>query len=50
MKNTIITVLSMVLVLDFICFVAWATSGQIPQDGFYFGMITKNIINLIINI
>lgn len=37
----------MILVVDFISFVAWALLGQIPVDGFYFGVITHKILQLI---
>jgi len=37
-----------ILLIDFICFIAWASSGQIPSDGFYFGMITRNLLQAIL--
>jgi hypothetical protein len=35
-----------ILMFDAICLLAWIASGQQPVDGFYFGAITNNIINL----
>lgn len=37
-----------VLLFDVFCFILWVLSGQQPEGTFYFGMITKNIINLFI--
>jgi len=37
-----------ILVIDFVGFVAWVMSGQVPPDGFFVGAITKNVINLFI--
>lgn len=51
MKNIIhytFSILGFILVADFLCFMAWVLSGQLPTSGFYFGCITKNIIGLII--
>lgn len=36
-----------VLVLDFLCFISWAMSGQFPTDNFYLGAITRNVLQLI---
>lgn len=38
-----------VLVVDFTGFIAWGLSGQVPQDGFYIGRITAEIIGLFIS-
>jgi len=40
-------VLIAVLVLDFLGFMAWNLSGQLPVDGFYIGVITRFVISLI---
>lgn len=40
-------VVILVLFIDLLCFFAWAMSSQYPQDGFYFGMITHKILQLI---
>lgn len=47
MKNKIITGIILFLLTDFLCFAVWIFKNQIPVDGFYFGMITGNIIKLI---
>jgi len=44
----ITNVVLIVLFFDFVCFILWAMSGQLPQDGFYFGVITKSFISLFI--
>lgn len=36
------------IALDISTFFMWALSGQVPQDGFYFGALTKFIIHLFI--
>lgn len=41
-------VVILVLVLDLFSFILWALSGQFPQGNFYFGMITRNLIMLLI--
>lgn len=35
------------LVLDAVCFVGWALSGQYPSDGFYLGTITAHALGLL---
>ena len=50
MKNilkTIAIVVITILVIDFACLMAWIYSGQAPQDDFFAGAISYNIINLI---
>lgn len=37
-----------ILAIDFVGFVAWVGSGQVPADGFYVGRITAEIIKAII--
>lgn len=44
----IATVISIILALDAMCFIAWAMSGQQPIDGFYFGSITAHILSAIL--
>lgn len=34
--------------IDFVGFIAWAMSGQIPPDSMFIGAITKSILSLII--
>lgn len=41
-------VIVVVLVIDFIGFIAWSMSGQHPEDGFYAGAITTNVLKTII--
>lgn len=36
-----------VMAFDFIGFMAWATSGQLPVDSFYVGTITTHLLKLI---
>lgn len=38
-----------VLAVDVFGFMLWSTSGQIPEDGFYAGAITTNVLRTIIN-
>lgn len=38
-----------VLILDIASFIVWTISGQIPQDRFFLGMITYNIISFLIH-
>ncbi len=33
-----------ILTLDFLGFVMWAMSGQMPADGFYIGAITHHLL------
>ena len=46
--KTAINIILAILLLDFVCFLAWLMAGQTPPDGMYLGMITRNIIKLII--
>lgn len=51
MKNTIqiaLTVVAIVLVIDFLGFMAWAMSGQRPVDNFYVGTITTHALQVVI--
>jgi len=48
-KKDILKIIIILLAIDFMGWVAWQISGQIPQDGFYLGAITQFIINLILN-
>lgn len=45
--STIITVLIILMVIDFVCFLAWGFSGQYPADGFYLGRISREILQAI---
>lgn len=52
MKNTLQIiggVIAFILVIDFIGFIAWAMSGQMPVDNFYIGTISAHVIGAIIN-
>lgn len=42
-----LTALVTLLALDFIGFIAWGMSGQLPVDGFFLGTITKHILQAI---
>lgn len=44
----VLNIVSLVLLIDFISFGSWIVSNQMPNDSFYFGMITSNFISLII--
>lgn len=51
MKNTLqiaFTIVAVILVIDFLGFMAWAMSGQHPVDGFYVGAITTNVLKAIL--
>jgi len=43
---TLLTVALVVFLIDFVCFLIWIASGQVPQDSFYLGTITEHIIRL----
>jgi hypothetical protein len=45
--NYIINIIAIVLVIDFVCAVGWAMSGQTPTGNLYFGAITTNLLRLI---
>lgn len=45
--STIITVLIILMFIDFVCFMAWGISGQYPADGFYIGRISREILQAI---
>ena len=46
--KTLATIAGAVVLFDVLCFMAWALSGQVPQDGFYFGAITAHIVGIIL--
>jgi hypothetical protein len=46
--KTIFTIVVVILVVDFFCFIGWAMSGQKPVDNFYFGTISAHIISSVI--
>lgn len=37
-----------VLIFDALGWMLWALSGQVPQDGFYFGAITAQVVRIIL--
>lgn len=43
----IMFVILVLLLIDFVSFIGWVYSGQIPVDNFYFGSITKHILQFI---
>lgn len=45
--NYIINIIAIVLVIDFICAIGWAMSGQFPTGGLYFGIITTNLLRVL---
>lgn len=50
MRDTLKMALALVvgvLVLDAVCFLGWAFSGQYPTDGFYLGTITAHTLGLL---
>jgi len=36
-----------ILYIDFIGYIFWSISGQVPLDSFYIGIVSNSIINLI---
>jgi len=46
-KEYILPIIATIFIVDLLAFTMWTLSGQTPQDGFYIGMITGNIIKLI---
>jgi len=48
--KTIILGVILFLAIDFMCLCAWAYSGQVPQDNFFAGAISYNIIKVIQNL
>lgn len=45
--QTVAVVAIILLALDFVMMIAWGVSGQYPADSFYFGAISRNIIQAI---
>ena len=43
-------VITFIICLDLFGLIVWIGSGQVPQDGFYIGRITAEIIKFIINL
>ena len=43
-------VITFIICLDLFGLIAWVLSGQVPQDGFYIGRITTEIIKFIISL
>lgn len=41
-------IIFMIFLFDFICFIVWIAVGQTPPDGFYFGMITGNLLKVLL--
>ena len=48
--KTIIGVLVGVLIADFVGFLAWVYSGQVPSGGFWLGKITFEFLKVVLNI
>jgi len=46
--SVIVWIVVIVLVIDFIGFLAWGFSGQYPADSFYIGAITRNILQALL--
>lgn len=44
----IYTLVAGIMIIDFLSFIAWIVSNEIPQGQFYFGSLTANIIKLFI--
>jgi len=47
LRDIIIYTVILILMVDFACFLMWATSGQTPTDNFHAGIISESIIKLI---
>jgi hypothetical protein len=48
MKDTIVNIVLVLVFLDIFSAILWSFSGQVPQTGFYLGMITRNILTTIL--
>ena len=48
--KTIIGVLVGVLIADFVGFLAWVYSGQVPSGGFWLGRLTFEFLKVVLNI
>ena len=48
--KTIIGVIVGVLMADFVGFLAWVYSGQVPSGGFWLGKITFEFLKVVLNI
>ena len=46
--SVLVWIVAIVLVIDFIGFMAWGLSGQYPADSFYIGAITRNILQALL--
>lgn len=46
-SNIILDIVLLILLVDFLGFVAWTLSGQLPADGFFIGRITTEVLKLI---
>lgn len=44
----ILTIVAVVLIVDFLGFTAWVASGQKPVDNFYVGAITTNALRAVL--
>lgn len=42
-----LNIIAVVLVIDFVCAVGWAMSGQFPTGDLYFGVITTNLLRVL---
>jgi len=48
--KTIIGVIVGVLMADFVGFLAWVYSGQVPSGGFWLGRLTFEFLKVVLNI
>lgn len=44
----ILTIVAVVLIVDFLGFTAWVASGQQPVDNFYVGSITTHALRAVL--
>jgi hypothetical protein len=42
--EVVVIIVGIVLYVDFMSYLWWSASRQLPQDGFYVGTITEHII------
>ena len=48
--KTIIGVIVFVLIADFVGFLAWIYSGQVPSGGFWLGRLTFEFLKVVLGI
>lgn len=46
--KTLLTIIVIVLVVDFLGFLAWALSGQYPPEDAYVGALSTNVLQWLI--